>query len=80
VVEVRDRGCGIPEDRLEEVQRPFVTTKTHGTGLGLVIVQRTAGAHRARFTLTRREGGGTVAALRFPVRRLVPATAAELAS
>jgi nitrogen fixation/metabolism regulation signal transduction histidine kinase len=78
MVEVRDRGCGIPEDKLEEVQRPFVTTKTHGTGLGLVIVQRTAGVHRARFALARREGGGTVASLRFPVRRLAPAAAPEV--
>ena len=79
VVEVRDRGCGIPEDKIEEVQRPFVTTKTHGTGLGLVIVQRTAGVHRARFGLARREGGGTIASLRFPVRRLATPTASEAA-
>lgn len=70
VVEVLDRGCGIPEDRLDEVCRPFVTTKARGTGLGLIIVQRAAELHRARFSLARREGGGTVAALRFPVRRL----------
>ncbi len=70
VVEVLDRGCGIPEDKLEEVCRPFVTTKATGTGLGLVIVQRAAELHRARFTLARREGGGAVAALRLPVRRL----------
>ena len=75
VIEVRDRGCGIPEDRLEEVQRPFVTTKAHGTGLGLLVVQRAAGMHRAAFSLARREGGGTVAALRFPVRRLAPVAA-----
>ena len=75
LVEVRDRGCGIPEDRLDEVRRPFVTSKAHGTGLGLVVVQRTAGVHRAAFTLARREGGGTVAALRFPLRRLAPAPA-----
>jgi nitrogen fixation/metabolism regulation signal transduction histidine kinase len=79
VVEVRDRGCGIPEDKLEEVQRPFVTTKAHGTGLGLVIVQRTAAVHRAAFALARREGGGTAAMLRFPIRRLAPA-ALEVAS
>jgi signal transduction histidine kinase len=79
VVEVRDRGCGIPEDKLEEVQRPFVTTKTHGTGLGLVIVQRTAGVHRASFALQRRVGGGTGAMLRFPIRRLASAPA-EVAS
>ena len=40
-----------------------------------MIVQRTAGVHRAKFSLERREGGGTVAALRFPVRRLAPAAA-----
>lgn len=70
VVEVLDRGCGIPEDRLDEVRRPFVTTKAQGTGLGLVIVQRAAEVHRATFSLAGRPGGGTVAALRFPVRRL----------
>jgi PAS domain S-box-containing protein len=70
VVEVRDRGCGIPEDQLDEVTRPFVTTKENGTGLGLVIVRRAAELHRARFELQRRDGGGTVARLRFPVRRL----------
>jgi signal transduction histidine kinase len=79
VVEVRDRGCGIPEDKLDEVQRPFVTTKPNGTGLGLVIVHRTAGMHRASFALSPRAGGGTVASLRFPVRRLAP-VAAEVAS
>jgi signal transduction histidine kinase len=74
VVEVRDRGCGIPEERIEEVRRPFVTTKAHGTGLGLVVVQRAADMHRAAFELSRREGGGTVATLRFPVRRLAAET------
>jgi signal transduction histidine kinase len=69
LVEVRDRGCGIPADQLEEVLRPFVTTKPTGTGLGLVVVTRAAEQHRARFNLERREGGGTVAALRFPLRR-----------
>lgn len=78
VVEVLDRGCGIPEDRLDEVRRPFVTTKAQGTGLGLVIVQRAAELHRARFSLTRREGGGTVAALRFPVRRLAAPAPSEV--
>jgi PAS domain S-box-containing protein len=68
VVEVKDRGCGIPPDQLEEVTRPFVTTKARGTGLGLVIVARAAEQHRAHFALAARDGGGTVASLRFPVR------------
>lgn len=69
VVEVRDRGCGIPADQLEEVLRPFVTTKPTGTGLGLVVVTRAVEQHRARFQLAPREGGGVVATIRFPVRR-----------
>lgn len=80
VVEVRDRGCGVPEDQLDEVARPFVTTKEGGTGLGLVIVRRMAEVHRARFELVRREGGGTIARLRFPFRRVAAAEARDEAS
>ena len=69
LVEIRDRGAGIPPERLEEVTRPFFTTKADGTGLGLVVVARAADQHRARFRLLAREGGGTVARLTFPVRR-----------
>jgi nitrogen fixation/metabolism regulation signal transduction histidine kinase len=82
VVEVRDRGCGIPPDQLDEVLRPFVTTKASGTGLGLVIVTRAVEQHRARFALRTREGGGVIAEIRFPVRRTVGAgtSAAEVAT
>jgi nitrogen fixation/metabolism regulation signal transduction histidine kinase len=79
VVEVRDRGAGIPPDQLDEVLRPFVTTKATGTGLGLVVVTRAVEQHRARFALSAREGGGTVAAIRFPVRRTRVEPAQEVA-
>jgi nitrogen fixation/metabolism regulation signal transduction histidine kinase len=79
VVEVRDRGGGIPPDQLDEVLRPFVTTKPSGTGLGLVVVTRAVEQHRARFQLSPRDGGGTVAAIRFPVRRTQGARVQEVA-
>jgi PAS domain S-box-containing protein len=79
VVEVLDRGTGIPPELLDEVVRPFVTTKAHGTGLGLVVVARAADQHRARFSLHAREGGGTVARLAFPVRRVAGAEGAPAA-
>jgi two-component system cell cycle sensor histidine kinase/response regulator CckA len=42
MVEVRDSGCGIPEDVLGRIFDPFFTTKPPGigTGLGLSICQR----------------------------------------
>jgi len=79
LIAVKDRGCGIPPEDLEEVTRPFVTTKARGTGLGLVIVARAADQHRASFALAAREGGGTIATLQLPVRtvRAAPAPEAE---
>ncbi len=37
---VQDNGCGMPEERLKDLFKPFHTTKAHGTGLGLVIVKK----------------------------------------
>src|SRR5947199_8322721 len=37
MVSVADQGTGIPEGKLENVFEPFLTSKQHGPGLGLVI-------------------------------------------
>lgn len=38
-ISVEDTGTGIPEDKLEEIFKPFYTTRTEGTGLGLAIAK-----------------------------------------
>lgn len=40
VVSVSDNGTGMSAKHLESIGRPFSTTKTHGTGLGLCVSQR----------------------------------------
>ena len=40
-----DTGCGIAPERLEVVFDPFVTTKTHGMGLGLAVCRTIVAAH-----------------------------------
>ena len=42
---VRDNGPGVPEDLMEHLFDPFVTTKTTGTGLGLALVAKIVGDH-----------------------------------
>jgi two-component system, LuxR family, sensor kinase FixL len=45
---VSDRGTGIPSDRIESIFEPFVTSKTHGLGLGLAICRSIVSAHDGR--------------------------------
>ncbi|WP_144798867.1 PAS domain S-box protein [Halorubrum depositum] len=55
---VADDGPGIPEERREEVFENGRTTSETGTGFGLAIVERIAGAHGWTVTLTESESGG----------------------
>jgi two-component system osmolarity sensor histidine kinase EnvZ len=79
VIEVRDRGPGIPAADVERVKQPFtrldeargtsdgsVNAAAGGSGLGLAIVDRVARQHGGRFDLLPHEGGGLRAVLRLP--------------
>jgi two-component system osmolarity sensor histidine kinase EnvZ len=79
ILEVLDRGPGIPAADAERLKQPFtrlddargsadgtVDTTQGGSGLGLAIVDRIARHHGARFELLPREGGGLCARLAFP--------------
>jgi two-component system osmolarity sensor histidine kinase EnvZ len=68
VIEVRDRGPGIPPGEAERLKRPFTRldgarSGPAGAGLGLAIVERVARAHGGGLELAPREGGGLVARL-----------------
>jgi two-component system osmolarity sensor histidine kinase EnvZ len=72
VVEVLDRGPGIPADEVERLKQPFTRLETArsgkgGSGLGLAIVDRIARMHGGSFDLLPRDGGGLVARVTFPV-------------
>ena len=41
-IEVKDNGAGIPEDKICNIFKPFFTTKSQGTGLGLVLSRNLA--------------------------------------
>ena len=63
---VRDDGPGIPAAQLENVFKPFFTTKARGTGLGLPLSRRLVQRMGGTLTLDSREGEGTVATVTLP--------------
>lgn len=66
VIEVADRGPGIPAEARARIFEPFFTTKERGTGLGLAISQRIVAAHQGEIRIGPREGGGTKVEILLP--------------
>jgi signal transduction histidine kinase len=67
VIEVADRGGGIPEPIRARVFDPFFSTKGEGTGLGLAITRHIVESHGGSVTCDPREGGGTVFRVALPI-------------
>ncbi|MGA2337121.1 MAG: ATP-binding protein [Terriglobales bacterium] len=82
-VELRlaDTGPGVPNELLEEIFNPFVTTKKTGVGLGLSIVSKIVDGHHGSIHVENAPGGGAVFTLFFPLEETADAQAtAELRS
>ncbi len=67
VVEVLDRGAGLPPAVRDRLFEPYVSTKRRGSGLGLSLVLDIATQHGGTITLNDRDGGGARARLALPL-------------
>lgn len=57
---IKDNGCGIPADRLENITDPFVTTRTtRKVGLGLSLFKAAAEGCGGYFEISSTQGVGT---------------------
>ncbi len=69
LIDVKDTGTGIPEDKLKELFNPFFTTKDpgKGTGLGLFIVRQVVEKNGGKIYLKETKvGEGTTFTVEFP--------------
>ena len=69
IAEVRDNGCGMPEDAQKHIFEPFFTTKPvgEGTGLGLSISYGIVTELGGEIAFASAEDAGTTFTLRFPI-------------
>ena len=65
-IQIADTGPGIAPEAREKLFRPFFTTKSRGTGLGLVTAKRLVEAHGGTITIESPPRGGTVVTVEVP--------------
>jgi len=77
-ITVLDNGSGIPADALPNLFHPFFTTKAHGTGLGLAVVQKIIVQHGGQVEARNQPSGGAAFIVTLPERRTATPQAIEL--
>jgi signal transduction histidine kinase len=70
---VGDTGPGIPAAVLEHIFEPFVTTKSHGMGLGLAVCRTIIEAHHGKLRASNNESGGATFEFTLPIAGAEPA-------
>jgi signal transduction histidine kinase len=66
LVSFTDTGGGISAENLSHVFEPYFTTKSSGTGLGLLIVRRIVREHGGELLIQSNEGKGLALTIRLP--------------
>jgi len=65
IVNIADTGSGIPEGI--DIFQPFMTTKEHGTGVGMAVVRELLSAHGGTISYRSRQGEGTIFEIKLPL-------------
>ena len=66
LISFTDTGGGISAENLSRVFEPYFTTKSSGTGLGLLIVRRIVREHGGELSIASNEGKGLTLTIRLP--------------
>jgi C4-dicarboxylate-specific signal transduction histidine kinase len=66
LIKVDDNGCGIADNDMANLFKPFFTSKPEGTGLGLVIVQKMLFSMNSSISIDSIRDFGTTVTISLP--------------
>jgi signal transduction histidine kinase len=66
IITVSDTGRGMSDQQMSQIFRPFYTTRSNGTGLGLSLVRRILEEHLGRIDVTSNLGEGSTFEVQLP--------------
>jgi len=67
IIQVSDTGEGIPPERLDDIFRPFYSSRMGGSGLGLATARKIIEAHKGSITVHSEPGKGTSFTIELPL-------------
>jgi signal transduction histidine kinase len=67
-LEISDTGTGLTPEERDRIFTPYYTTKQHGTGLGLAVVQSVVSDHHGTISVNSETGHGTTFVIDLPKR------------
>jgi signal transduction histidine kinase len=76
-LEISDTGTGLTPEERERIFTPYYTTKQHGTGLGLAVVQSVVSDHHGTISVNSETGRGTTFIIDLPKRAEPDSTGAR---
>lgn len=65
-ISFNDTGGGISQEQMSKLYQPYVTTKSSGSGLGLLIVRRIVREHGGEIEIESNEGKGVRVTIHLP--------------
>lgn len=68
IISIEDNGTGISPEHMGAIFEPYRTTKSSGSGLGLLIVRRIIREHGGEIAIESEEGQGTRVLIHLPHR------------
>ncbi|MCK4710098.1 MAG: PAS domain S-box protein, partial [Gammaproteobacteria bacterium] len=66
-ITIVDNGCGIDNDKVDELFEPFYTSRAKGTGLGLAIAKRFIELQQGTLQLQAGDSAGTIAIVKLNI-------------
>lgn len=68
LVDIVDEGPGVPDGIMDQIRKPFFTTKEDGTGLGLMVTQQIIDRHQGILNIKRNKDKGSTFQVLLPKR------------
>lgn len=67
-IEFQDTGTGMDEETIKKIFTPYFSTKSHGMGLGLPIVDKIIKEHKGKIEVKSQPDKGTTFTLLLPIK------------